>query len=94
MKSSPGQQGFGFDRFGVRVPMVAISPWISEGTVFRSDTPVPYDHTSIPATLRDWLDIPDAKMLPNLRVRNPSHVRRLRKKRPQPFFRRTISNEV
>ena len=70
MKSSPGQQGFGFDRFGVRVPMVAISPWIQEGTVFRSDTPVPYDHTSIPATLRDWLDIPDAKMLPSLRVRN------------------------
>src|SRR6185437_8818228 len=44
--------------------------WIQEGTVFRSDTPVPYDHASIPATLRDWLDIPEAKMLPSLRVRN------------------------
>jgi len=69
-KSSPGQQGFGFDRFGVRVPMVAVSPSIQEGTVFRSDSAVPYDHASIPATLRDWLNIPDSKMLPSLRVRN------------------------
>lgn len=69
-KSSPGQQGFEFDRFGIRIPMVVVSPWIQEGTVFRSDTSVPYDHTSILATLRDWLAIPDAKMLPSLRVRN------------------------
>jgi phospholipase C len=69
-KSSPGQLGFGFDRFGVRVPMVVVSPWIQEGTVFRSDTSVPYDHASIPATLRDWLEIPDSKMLTSLRVRN------------------------
>jgi phospholipase C len=70
MKSSPGQQGFGFDRFGVRVPMVAVSPWIQEGAVFRSNSPVPFDHASIPATLRDWLGIPDSKMLPSLRVRS------------------------
>jgi len=68
MTSSPGQLGFDFDRFGIRVPMVAISPWIEEGTVFRTDTNIPYDHTSILATLRDWLNIPDAKMLPSLRV--------------------------
>jgi phospholipase C len=70
MKSSPGQLGFGFDRFGVRVPMVAVSPWIQEGTVFRSDTSVPYDHASIPATLRDWFNIPASKMLPSLRIQN------------------------
>jgi phospholipase C len=70
IKSSPGQQGFGFDRFGIRVPMVAISPLIQAGTVFRTDSTVPYDHASIPATLRDWLNIPEPKMLPSLRIRN------------------------
>ena len=30
----------------------------------------PYEHASIPAALRDWLGIPEAKMLPILRVRN------------------------
>ena len=67
-KSSPGEQGFGFDRFGVRVPMVAVSPWIEPGTVFRSDTAVPYDHTSVLATLRDWLSIPAGQMLGSKRV--------------------------
>jgi phospholipase C len=66
--SMPGDQGFGFDRFGVRVPAVAVSPWIAAGTVFRSDRTVPYDHASIPATLRDWLGIPASVMLPSRRV--------------------------
>jgi phospholipase C len=67
-KSNPGEQGFSFNRFGVRVPMVAVSPWIGPGTIFRSDTSVPYDHTSILATLRDWLAIPPKKMLPSKRI--------------------------
>jgi phospholipase C len=67
--SSPGEQGFGFDRFGVRVPTILVSPYITAGTVFRSPTAVPYDHTSILATLRDWLSIPDAAMLPSARIR-------------------------
>jgi phospholipase C len=66
--STPGDQGFGFDRFGVRVPAVVVSPWIAAGTVFRSDKPVPYDHTSILATLCEWLTIPTASMLPSLRI--------------------------
>jgi phospholipase C len=64
----PGDQNFRFDRFGVRVPTVVISPWITAGTVFRSDTSVPYDHTAILATLRDWLTIPDSAMLPSGRI--------------------------
>jgi len=64
----PGDQGFRFDRFGVRVPMVVVSPWIAAGTVFRSDSTVPYDHTSILATLRDWLTIPPSAMLPSSRI--------------------------
>ncbi len=67
-KSNPGEQSFGFDRFGVRAPMIAVSPLIAPGTVFRSNTSVPYDHTSVLATLRDWLSIPPDKMLASRRI--------------------------
>ncbi|MGC8641518.1 MAG: alkaline phosphatase family protein [Isosphaeraceae bacterium] len=66
--SDPGQEGFRFNRFSVRVPLVLVSPWIQAGTVFRSTTGVPLDHTSILATLRDWLAIPNSLMLGSLRV--------------------------
>ncbi len=66
--SYPGQEGFHFDRFGVRVPAILISPYIQAGTVFRSPTPTPYDHTSVLATLRDWLPIPSTEMLPSQRI--------------------------
>lgn len=67
-KSNPGEEGFTFNRFGVRVPTVLISPWIQAGTVFRSPTATPYDHTSVLATLRDWLEIPSDKMLGSARI--------------------------
>jgi phospholipase C len=66
--SSPGQYGFGFDRFGVRVPTLLVSPWIEKGTVFRSNTSTPLDHTSILSTLRDWLEIQPETMLPSKRA--------------------------
>jgi phospholipase C len=43
---------FNFDRFGVRVPAIIVSPYIRQATVLRPPGPVPYDHTSILATLR------------------------------------------
>jgi phospholipase C len=67
-QSNPGEQTFRFDRFGVRVPTVLVSPYIEAGTVFRSPTNVPYDHTSILATIRDWLQIPKEKMLKSARI--------------------------
>ncbi len=70
--SNPGKQGFRFDRFGVRVPVIVVSPYVQAGTVFRSNTSTPYDHTSILATLRDWLDIPNspgATMLTSARIK-------------------------
>jgi phospholipase C len=67
-KSNPGKEGFTFDRFGVRVPAILVSPWIQAGTVFRSPTSTPYDHTSLLATLRDWLSIPKNKMLTSARI--------------------------
>ena len=67
--STCGELGFGFDRFGVRVPTLLVSPYIEPGTVFRSTTGVPYDHTSILATIRDWLAIPASEMLPSARIK-------------------------
>ena len=45
-------QMFDFDRYGVRVPAVLISPYIPPGTKFRAAGAVPCDHTSVIATLR------------------------------------------
>jgi phospholipase C len=72
-KSSPGKQGFGFNRFGVRVPAIFASPHIASHTVFRaaskpgSPESVPYDHCSIIAMILDWKKIDRAK-LPSARV--------------------------
>lgn len=49
--NSPGENGFDFKRFGVRVPAVLVSPLIAAGTVYRSPSSTPFDHTSILATL-------------------------------------------
>jgi phospholipase C len=63
-------EDFHFDRFGVRVPAVIMSSWVMPGTVFRSDTNVPLDHTSVLATLRDWqgLSAAFAANLPSPRI--------------------------
>ncbi|HRH95446.1 MAG TPA: alkaline phosphatase family protein [Prosthecobacter sp.] len=50
--------GFNFDLMGVRIPTVLVSPLIQEKTVFRSETGVAYDATSILATLLDWFGVP------------------------------------
>jgi phospholipase C len=48
-----GEFGFGFDRFGVRVPAVLVSPLIEAGTVFRVPAGgPPLDHTSILKTVQ------------------------------------------
>jgi phospholipase C len=47
----PGQT-FGFDRYGVRVPTIVVSPYVPPGTIFRQTSGAPYDHTSIIATAR------------------------------------------
>lgn len=43
---------FNFDRLGVRVPAVLISPWIPKGTVVPSARV--FEHASIPATVTDY----------------------------------------
>jgi phospholipase C len=48
----PYPDGFDFDRFGVRVPAVIVSPYVPPGSVLRPAGAIPFDHTSIIATLR------------------------------------------
>jgi phospholipase C len=52
------------------VPAIVISSWVKEGTVFRSNTSVPLDHTSVLATLRDWRGLSSGydSMLPSPRI--------------------------
>jgi phospholipase C len=62
---------FNFSRYGVRVPTLVVSSYVQPGTVFRAAGPTPYDHTSILATVRDWLGIqPSAfsALLPSPRI--------------------------
>ena len=56
--ASPGQFGFDFTRFGVRVPAVLVSPRVAPGTVYRATGPVPIDHTSVLATLEARWSLP------------------------------------
>jgi len=50
----PYPDGFTFDRYGVRVPAVLVSPWIPAGSIVRppAGAAYPFDHTTIIATLR------------------------------------------
>lgn len=53
---------FKFDRLGVRVPTIAVSPWIEKGTVVHgpNGSPFPtseYHHSSIPATVKKLFNL-------------------------------------
>jgi phospholipase C len=65
---------FDFSRFGVRVPTIVVSSYVLPGTVFRASPGItPYDHTSLLATLRDWLGLqndPKNSFLPSPRIKN------------------------
>lgn len=54
---------FKFDRLGVRVPTIMVSPWIEKGTVVHgpNGSPFPtseYEHSSIPATVKKLFNLP------------------------------------
>jgi phospholipase C len=55
----PTPDGFAFDRYGVRVPAVILSPYIPAGTIVRppDGAAYPFDHTSIIATLREVFEL-------------------------------------
>lgn len=52
----PAPYNFQFDRLGVRIPAIMISPWIEKGTVLHGPSgPYPtseFEHSSIPATVK------------------------------------------
>lgn len=62
------QFGFGFAQFGVRVPTLLISPRVPRGTVFRSREDVPFDHTSMIATILKMAQIPEDQWMLGDRV--------------------------
>jgi phospholipase C len=63
----PYSDGFAFDRYGVRVPTVIVSPYMAPGSIVRAapgglkpvGPPYPFDHSSIIATLRRLFDLGD-----------------------------------
>jgi len=58
LKADQNECGFDFNSFGVRVPMLFISPWVKQHSVIRSGDPQhPFDHTSWLATLLDWFGL-------------------------------------
>lgn len=58
----PGQLGFLFNRFGIRVPTVVVSPLIEEGTIARPAGWVPFDHTSIIKTVQNCFELNQGKL--------------------------------
>ncbi|HMD50073.1 MAG TPA: alkaline phosphatase family protein [Bryobacteraceae bacterium] len=60
--SDTGGAPFAFDRLGVRVPAILISPWIAKGTVVPgTEDPVKgrvFEHASIPATVTKQFNLP------------------------------------
>ena len=57
--SDAGEFSFGFDRFGVRVPTVLVSPLIAPGTVYRVPAGgTPLDHTSVLKTVEQRWNLP------------------------------------
>ncbi|KAL0923085.1 hypothetical protein M5K25_007130 [Dendrobium thyrsiflorum] len=59
----PSPSNFNFDRLGVRVPTIMVSPWIEKGTVVHGPNGSPtsaseYEHSSIPATVKKIFNLP------------------------------------
>jgi phospholipase C len=57
MPEPPRTGHFAFDRFGVRVPAILISPYTKDGTVLRAPGSTPFDHTSILRTVRNCFGV-------------------------------------
>lgn len=77
-------QGFEWDIMGPRIPAILVSPWITENTVFRSDTGTSYDNTSILSTLLQWLGIPKSRWALGERTNHaPSFEAVIREKKPR-----------
>ena len=55
-KGTKTGEPFHFDRLGVRVPAILVSPWVQKGTRHSGPTaPSVFEHASIPNTVSKWL---------------------------------------
>ena len=68
--SIPSKQKFEFNRMGVRVPTILVSPYVQPGTVFRAPTgsKFDFDHTSLIATILKWAGLHPKNANMGLRV--------------------------
>jgi len=66
-KTGTGQP-FNFDRLGVRVPAILVSPWVPKGHIVNDI----FEHASIPATATKWLlpAFPNTQQSPRERAAN------------------------
>lgn len=55
-----GQDGFQFNRFGVRVPCVVVNPFIVPGLIGRPSGYIPFDHSSIIKTIQNCFNLKDS----------------------------------
>ena len=53
----PYHDGFRFDRYGVRIPAILVSPYIPAGSVIRPRGPYPFDHCSVQSTLHRLFEL-------------------------------------
>ncbi len=63
--ASPGgpfPDGYQFDSYGVRVPAVIVSPYVSAGKIIRPEGSTPFDHTTIFKTLQDIFGLKPAPL--------------------------------
>ena len=53
--------GFNFDRLGIRIPTIVISPWIGKGVVYNGGEPSDheFDHTSLIKTTNEIFGVTD-----------------------------------
>ncbi len=52
---SAAAQPFRFDRLGIRVPAILVSPWVGAGVADHT----PYDQASLPATIKTMFGLPN-----------------------------------
>jgi phospholipase C len=57
-QSKPGGSGFNFDRLGVRVPAIVVSPFTAAGTILNGA----FDHTSVLSTVANCFDLPKGRL--------------------------------
>lgn len=98
-----GQQGFMFNRFGIRVPCVLVNPYIPKGLIARPEGYTPFDHTSIIKTIQNCFGLDPylterSKAAPDfscvLQLERPRHRKDLTEVHPRALKRKSQKPHV